>query len=103
MGDRLLLRRMSGLCLPRLALVGDANEGRFGDAPGTGGDSVGVVDSTGTDVVDDVLRRLGAEISIAVRDGFMFKSYSRHAVHVRYSRRCWCDASSSRVDVSRLD
>lgn len=73
--------RTSGLCLARLAVVGDANEGLCGGLEGEergsgcgsegssrwgcdGGGPGGVVDSTGTDSVGEVLRRLGAEGSM---------------------------------------
>lgn len=63
--------RMSGLCRSRLARVGEANDGRLGNDPAGGSASRGVVDSvsgwTGTAVRGDVLRLLGAEVSIAAQ------------------------------------
>ncbi|KLU87306.1 hypothetical protein MAPG_06307 [Magnaporthiopsis poae ATCC 64411] len=70
----LRLSRTSGLCLARLALVGEAKDGRpspLDKAPGAG--SVGVMLVwwspfwllfTGTDLLGDVFRRLGADVSI---------------------------------------
>lgn len=76
---------MSGLCLERLALVGDAKDARVDlDAlscgpsiwafcrEGGGSDGVLVVDSTGGAVNGDVLRRLGADVSIADVDNRIF-------------------------------
>lgn len=66
--------KISGLNRSRLALVGEANEGRLGDEPARGRASRGVVDSgagwMGSAVRGEVLRRLGAEVSIAVQLGF---------------------------------
>jgi len=69
-GGLVLRRRISGLCLSRLAFVGDANEGRFADAESCEGCSCGVASAsfsgwTGIEVRGDVLRRFGAEVSIA--------------------------------------
>ena len=65
-GCRLL--NMSGLCRARLAFVGDAKDGRIDRLVlELGGESVGVVDlfaSIATELVGDVLRRLGADNSI---------------------------------------
>jgi|GraSoiStandDraft_24_1057298.scaffolds.fasta_scaffold2630664_2 hypothetical protein len=58
---------MSGLDRARLALVGDANDGRFNlvERRVALSDDAGSLDSfTGTLVVGDVLRRLGADVSI---------------------------------------
>lgn len=70
-------RKISGLCLSRLAFVGDANEGRFfaavalsgGDDPVPGFDCVCASASgcTGSEVCGDVLRRLGAEVSMVAQ------------------------------------
>jgi hypothetical protein len=63
--------RTSGLYRLRLARVGEANDGRLGDDPAGGRASRDVVDSgsgcTGTAVRGDVLRLLGAEVSIAAQ------------------------------------
>lgn len=92
----------SGLCLARLDVVGDANEGLWGDREGEGcgsdcssccggGGPGGVVDSTGTASVGEVLRRLGAEGSIS---GGLWAT-SGHACHgIIYERESTlCDAS----------
>jgi hypothetical protein len=72
LGELSLRRKISGLLLSILAFVGDANDGRFGDDAGLENGSVGVVDSgwTATAVRGDVLRLLGAEVSIAQNLGF---------------------------------
>lgn len=68
--------RMSELYRSRVALVGEANEGRLGDEAGRGRASRGVVDSgsgwgwRATAVRGDVRRLLGAEVSIAWQLGF---------------------------------
>jgi hypothetical protein len=63
--------KMSGLYRLRLARVGEANDGRLGDDPAGGRPSRDAVDSgsgcTGTAVRGDVLRLLGAEVSIATQ------------------------------------
>ena len=66
--------KMSALYRSRVALVGEANEGRLGDEPGRDKASRGVVDSgsgcRAMAVRGDVRRRLGAEVSIAWQLGF---------------------------------
>lgn len=74
--------RISGLYRSILARVGDAKEGRLGDDPVGGRASCGVVDSgsgctaTATAVRGDVLRLLGAEVSIAAQLGFSLYGHS---------------------------
>jgi hypothetical protein len=78
--------RISGLKRSRLARVGEANEGRFGDEPGRGRGSRGVVDwasasgSMATAVRGDVLRLLGAEDSIAGQLSFWLVAHGRNLI-----------------------
>lgn len=79
---------MSGLCLWRLALVGEAYEGRLVPSAGLGGESLGVVDSglessgagRGTAVRGDVRRLLGAEDSI-LRTSHLVHGNRRVLIH----------------------